>query len=167
MSAVESLVALYWGPARRMRGSTSVRDTPRELGLFGPNEVAEKKATLNAAREMWKKKSMQSYSFELEYVWYAPEYLLGPFHVEVRNGVVVKVTNAKSGEAVNELDANVSSIDGLLNLVDESLDAANHVYVDYNSQAGAPDFVYLDRPAEDGYEESSEIRAYVRNIVPL
>lgn len=167
VSAVEAIISKHWG-SRRMRGRASVQGPSRELGLFDPAGFNSGKAKLSAELNLWKQQSMKSYQFEMEYVFYAPAYLRGPFLVEVNRGVVTSVTEKESGNAVNTDEVEIFSIDGLFGRIESSFDDAKvkHTDVDYNKQSGVP-FVFFKKQADDGDEETEEISVYVRDVVRL
>ena len=163
VSAVNAIITKYWG-ARRMRGRNSlVRGTSRELGLFEPTQVVENKANMDGAWGLWKNKSKHSYKFEFEYEWYAPDYACGPYLVEVENGIVVSAIEKESGNPVDEAYVEVPSIDGLFNLVKDSLTTAKYTNVNYNSQSGVPEAVFLKK-SDDDDESDEDMVIYVRNV---
>lgn len=106
--------------------------------VFGSGEPGR----LSDARDQWADAAIEDYSMTLSRSCFCGPDHLGPFQVEVENGVVVFAT--RDGEAV-PLDR-VLTVEDLFDLLEEAYDTdAERVDVEYDAAFGFPTSLYIDQ----------------------
>jgi hypothetical protein len=109
------------------------------------------RAELEQARQEWESTAPRGYRFLYTLNCLCP----GPRRVEIRvvDDVIVQILDPENGEPIRDIDpANYRTIPQLFDLIEEALDTAHSVLVDYSAGWGAPRglFIdYLDGPVDD------------------
>lgn len=118
------------------------------------------RSPLDEARALWSAQGMDDYRFTLVRNCFC--LIRGPVVVEVRNGEVVSIVDAQTGEpeqdnvALTEVFGEVATIQALFDVVAEAEGAATRD-VTYHPELGYPTYIYIDESEmiadeEIGYE---------------
>lgn len=117
--------------------SLGIDTLPRVDDPTEPTAVTPER--LDEAEARWDSLAVPQYSFEVRRTCFCPVEIQGPFVVSVRGGEVALVT--RGGEPVDERPP---TIDGLFDLLRESIPTADSVTAAFDDTRGFPTKLFVD-----------------------
>ncbi|GMH39744.1 hypothetical protein BSKO_07642 [Bryopsis sp. KO-2023] len=99
--------------------------------------------TLKINRQKWKALGPKSYKYRLRRLCFCFGGFTGPFLITVKDGKIVDVVFEGEGPTPDNID--VPTIDGLFDIIEESIPTVDSITVEYDRKLGFPLNISIDR----------------------